>query len=821
MANRKLTSRIVEHSPIHPHYGFNTYIRKMQKIFLLLSFILITTFSFSQSSIRGIIKDDTGNFVEAATVELYSSNQNKIVSADERGTFSFTNLTEDNKYLLQISAIGYQQKVIAFKFQSDTLLNIVLTRNFSSLNDVTITAKVKLINIEPNKTVVNLAANSALIGNSISEILSKIPGVLMNGDKVSIPGKGEVQLMKDGRLIQLAGKDLVNYLKSISVSNVSKIEIITNPSAVYDAVGNAGLINIITKRNKQKGYSGSIETGYKQWQNYPGMDASGNINYNKDKWNFFANANMFRIRHKYGFRWNEFYPNRSWDMSDTGDYKQQNITFNVGADHQISRNSTIGFSAGYNRYYEGGADFVRSHFYNQTNQVDSFLTSYATYVPLAKTQTYNLSYKTKLDTNGTTLSLNAGYLNFYRTDTSDFTGKTFMPDGQLIAPSTTLLYNSAMQNINIYTFRADIEVPTSFMKLQFGGKSNFISTFDRLKYYRMNGTSKIYDQDISNEYLYTENTQALYIDAAKNADKWAFDVGLRGELTQTKGLSIFQNQHHTSDYFKLFPNVLVSYKNNDDNTFSFTFNKRINRPTFWNLNPYRSPLTAYSYYEGNPFLQPEYNNNFQIAHTYKSKLTSSLFVALTNNSFADITIANVDTNLVLRTTKNYANSIRFGISEAYTFSTFHWWNSSNVLNIYHTDGKSRLDYVEGQKGWGAYFSSSNNFYFNEAKTFSASVNFWYQFPEVIQVNKGFSYYNLDVGFSAELLKDKLLLNTNLQDIFGTSAPSYANTVNNIYQQYSVLQLNRNFSLTLIFKFGKKNAASLEHQNSNQEERERI
>lgn len=790
-------------------------------ILFLLVFVLAGAGGYSQVSLRGVIENQDGGGVNGATIELYGSRSTQSAPADMKGSFLFSGLAANQKYLLQVSAVGFEPQSIPFFLQNDTTLHIILKETAVSLEGVSVVAKAKLMDIRPDKTVVNLSADPVLANGNISDLLGRLPGVQMNGDVVSLPGRGEVRLMQDGRLLQLSGKDLTNYLRTIPANNVSKIEIITNPPASFDAEGDAGVINIITKRNRQSGYSGSVQTGFQQWYQYPGMDAAGNLNYNKGKWNVFANAGMFRIRREFGYRWEEYYPDRSWIMSDTGDYKLQNLSFNAGADFRVSPRATLGVQAGYTRYYEGGADHVRNHFYNSAGKVDSLLTTHATYVPLAKTQSYDLYYKRLLDTSGAQLSVEASYLDFYRVDTSEVLAKTFLPDGSPVDGSTGRYYNNAVQHINIYTLQADVQLPATWAAWQFGGKANFISTLDGLQYYQVEGSNLVYDEGLSSRYRYTENTQALYANAGKTLGKWMIEMGMRGELTQTTGNSLLTHQKNTNEYFRLFPNLLVNYRRNESNSLAFSFNKRISRPTFWNLNPYKTILTSYSFAEGNPLLQPEYNSNFQIAHTYKSKLTSALFVTLTNNSFSEITIADIATNIVMRKPFNYANSVRIGLSESYRLMVLHWWESNNMATAYYTDGKSKLDFIMGRKGWGAYVFTNNQFYLNSTKTVSASVNFWYQFPEVVQVNSGFAYSNLDLGVSAKLMDDKFTLNASLRDVFGSSASSYANNVNHIYQKYAVLQLNRHLSLSLTFKFGKQRTSAPERIESNQSDRDRM
>ena len=293
----------------------------MRFLTTLLGLFLIHSISFSQVKINGLIKDDAGTPIPNATIEWQASfNSSKTIHADKEGLFSIPLLKSEEKYLFQVSATGYKEQVVSFTLLNDTIIHFILPRNSTVLEGVTVKSNARFIQIKPDKTIINIGDNPILAGNNMAEALGKIPGLQISNELISIPGKGSVQLMLDGRLLPLSQKELLNYLKSFPVANISKIEIITSPSAVYDAGGNAGLINIITKRNTQKGYSGSIEAGYMNWQKYPGAELSTNANYNTGRWNIFANANYYKIRRKFGFRWEEYYKDRTWIMSDTGNY---------------------------------------------------------------------------------------------------------------------------------------------------------------------------------------------------------------------------------------------------------------------------------------------------------------------------------------------------------------------------------------------------------------------------------------------------------------------------------------------------------------------
>ncbi|TXH58165.1 MAG: TonB-dependent receptor [Bacteroidia bacterium] len=794
----------------------------MRTFLTSLGLIFIQNICFSQITLNGTVKNEAGTAIPNATIQWQVSlHASKTIHANTEGIFSIPLLKANDKILIQASAVGHVEQILSIHIEKDSTIHLVLPKSNTVLEGVTINSRAKFIQMKPDKTIVNIGNNPIIAGSNIAEALGKIPGIQINNEQISIPGKGAVQLMQDGRLLPLSQKDLLNYLKSISSANISKIEIITNPSAIYDAGGNAGLINIITKRNTQAGYSGSIEASYRHWQEYPGAEVSGNINYNIGKWNMYANANFFQVRRKFGYRWEEYYNDRTWVMSDTGNYKLGNISFNAGVDYKISKKSNIGINMGIARYFESGADYVRNHFYNASGQTDSLLTAYATYVPVHNSKSISAYYTTNLDTTGKKFTIDGSYFSFYRPDESYFTGKTFLPSGQIINNSTLQYYYKALQDIDIYALKADWELPLKPVKLQFGAKVNFINIYSNTFYHRILNDVKVYDPALSIEYRYKENTQAAYINVEKTWEKWMLQAGLRGEYTQTNGYAYLTNKSNDNSYFKPFPSALIRYDFNDQHQFSLLYNKRINRPTFWNLNPFKTILTAHTYYEGNPFLQPAYINNFEFQHNYKNKLNSSLFLTVTNNGFAEITIPRADTSFVMRTSRNFVNNTRVGITETYNFSGIRWWESNNMLSAYFTEGRSKLDYVKSLNGWGAYFSSANTFYLNTAKSISAAINFWYQFPEVTLVNRTDAYWNLDFGVNATLLKDKLTLNTAIQDIFGTSAASYTNTVNNIKQKYATLQLNRNFALTLVYKFGKKEVKKIEHTESNEEERNRL
>jgi hypothetical protein len=354
----------------------------------------------------------------------------------------------------------------------------------------------------------------------------------------------------------------------------------------------------------------------------------------------------------------------------------------------------------------------------------------------------------------------------------------------------------------------------------FGGKLSYINEYSNAFYYDKTPTDAlIYNTNLSNEFNYSENTQALYGNVSKDVNKWKLQAGIRGELTQTKGSSYTAQKTKINNYFRMFPSALIQYNANANHVLSLSAGRRINRPSFWNLNPFKSLFTAYSYGEGNPYLQPEYNSNLELAHAYKNVFRTSLFASKTEDGFVNVTIP--DDNLVHTIPLNFIRTTRMGLSESVLFKPWSWWESNAFASVYHTKARSALSYVESLEGTGAYLSTTNNFYFNRDKTVAAAVNFWYQFPEVDHIGKTHSYYKLDVGVKATTTNKKWDLALNLNDALRSSALAYSYTVNNVPQTFTNFQIMRYLQLSVAYRFGGSAGAAPTRNAGNEDEKGRV
>ncbi|MGH2642905.1 MAG: carboxypeptidase regulatory-like domain-containing protein, partial [Chitinophagaceae bacterium] len=455
----------------------------MKKLLCWLFYVLFAfNYCYAQSSLKGSIKDNNGRLLPYTTITLVRQHASApvITQADSLAHFSFTGLS-DGQYTLSAYALGYSKHTFTLDIQKDTFVNIILHPLQSNLKGVTVIESKPVIEQKTDRIIFNVAQSISAAGSNGLDVLKKAPGIIVNEDNVSLAGRGEMAVMVNGQMVHLAGKALTNYLKSFSSSQISKIEIITHPSAKYDAEGNAGLINIITKKSSRMGLSGNIDGSlkrffyknqpdYKGIRNYGDIDGSAGLYYNRNKWTVYSNLSYSAGRELWGYGIDVNYPDKNWAMKDTGEYRISTLNVLAGTDYQLNKKTTVGFEYNYIRHIEDGADYVRVPVYNPKGQLDSTLKTYATYYPVAVSNAFNFHLIQALNESGAKLTLNADYFNFYRYDRSHLITQSYNGEGKPVEGSTSRLYDTTLQNIRIYTFKGDVDIPTPFAQFSVGSK---------------------------------------------------------------------------------------------------------------------------------------------------------------------------------------------------------------------------------------------------------------------------------------------------------------------------------------------------------------
>jgi len=789
----------------------------MHKFLPFIFLLCISLTVKAQLKIEGTIFSEN-KLLSTISVSIKGDSEiHQLTQSDSLGNYFFNNLSKGT-YTIRFSSINFKPKEFLILLARDTVIKTSLEETTNNLSDVQINFKKQLIEKKVDRTVFNAENSTAAIGTDALELLAKVPGVRVLNDKVSLVGKGGVNVMVNDKLIQLTEDDLSNYLKSISADNISKIEVITNPPAKYDAQGNNGLINIILKKNTAEGLRGAINSTFTQ-ANYPTVAAGGNLSYKKNKITLFTNFN-FRKGSLVPFEQsNIFYPNQTWNIVN----KDRNFRTvpggQIGMDFQASKKTTIGLS--YNGSFTNfhSEENIQTTILNKTGSLDSILNSDANAKIKSHYNAVNFYIKQALDSAGKQLMITGDWFKYGDDKNRLFDNTTYLPNGNSIANSYAEYLSESAQNIDLYTINADVDLPYKSFNLSFGTKLSFIQNDSDLAFYKKQ--NNFYQPDLSqtNEFNYKENTQAAYLNISKKVKKIDFQAGLRAEYSQVNGASV--NQINKNKYFQLFPTLFITYRADKNSVLSANYGRRINRPPYKKLNPFRWYSNQFAYAEGNPFLQPSYNNNIELSHTYKSIFTTTVSFNRLTDGYNDINFIDGNSNVQVFKPVNFITGYNYQLSNSVIFNQLKWWESINQIDVFYNVSKSDLPQtLNNLKGFGAYFSTVNQFVFNPSKTIFGDVSFWYQFPTVDGLNKNKHQYNLDLGLKTLLVNKKLQLAVNASDVLKSNKYRFSSVVNNIRQDYNNYYDNRQLRISIRYNFGNEKIKQSERKAGNEEERKR-
>ena len=789
------------------------------KQFIKFILILIPTLVLAQVELTGKVIDQSEPIVWANVV-LTTSHGDIVTGGvtNDKGVFILK--TAPGNYNLIISFMGYEniEKKVNLNNNID-LGTLILKEDSNTLSEVVIVHHKKLIEQKSDRLVFNVENSVSAIGGDALSALSIAPGLRVQNNSINLLGRGESRVMINGRLLQLTGEDLVNYLSSIASDNIKSIEVITSPPAKYEAEGNGGLINIILKKGQSNSWKNTISLT-NNINTYNFITLRNSFLYNKNKLNLSFNINGTKGNSRNTEEFQVFYPNNTWDININSKDQEDNISTQLIIDYDISENTSIGAQ------YLGAIkspnmlDKSVSQIFNQTNELDSLLVNNGQNQIKVKSHSINLHSKTKLDSIGKSISFDLDYFLFDSNQNRDFITNSFLPNNQLIginAAANTI----SDQNIENYSIRTDIEHPLKFINLSYGAKISTIKNNSDILLFNTATGTPILDTNISNTFKYKENNQSIYVSGSKNINKWSLQLGLRLENTTTKGFSVELNETNKNKYNQLFPSIYASYKSNDDNSFTLSYNKRIQRPRFRDLNPFRVVINSNTFSVGNPFLRPSFIDNFELKHTYKGKFTTNLFLNIENQGSSIIFTSDVDSNTQIVTRDNFYKQYIYGISESFLYNKVSWWQSQNNFNLIGSKTHFTKDIGADLKN-GITFSATSNNKFTLNESTKLQLDLAYNSPFKMGLFSIGRTYGVDLGISKQLLSKNLQLAVYVKDIFNSSSlNNLESTVNGIKQVYGQNDNNRYIRVSANYSFGNKKISKRRHTVGNEEEQRRI
>ena len=612
---------------------------------------------------------------------------------DISGRANFDNLTQTN-YLARVSYTGYKIKYINFQLSANNqhlVQGVNLERNIEQLSNVTITAVKPLVELKPGKTIVNLQSGITNTGTTVMEALEKMPGVTVDKDgNISLKGKTGVTVFLDGRPTYLSGSELSTLLNGMSAENIAQVELMDQPPARYDAAGNAGVINIITKKIQQRGFNGNASTAFSQGR-YPKSNNSLLLNYRSGKWNMSGtyalnlNRGFTRIQALRTF----FHPGGSiiTQLDQPSMIKGNGYTHNlrISIDYALTHKTILGVTmTGINLKRKSISDNT-AIWTSPGGVTDSLIQT-------------NSHIKSKWQNGGINFNLRHTF-NTKREITADLDminyrirGDQFF-ENKLIMPAT---YNETFRanipnDIQIHSAKVDYTEQFKHVKLETGLKTARITTDNMAAYEMKEGAEWKPDYGRSNHFLYTENIHAAYVSTESRKNKWTFQTGLRWEWTGYQanqlGNVVVKDSTFSRNYNNLFSTLFISYEADSNHTFSAIAGRRIDRPAFQKLNPFLFIINKYTYQKGNPFYRPQYTWNFELSHSYKGKILTGLSYSRSTDYFSQVFPID-SSGIVYYTEGNLDLLENFGISVGLQLKPANWWNLSaqSVFNYKRMNG---------------------------------------------------------------------------------------------------------------------------------------
>ena len=554
-----------------------------------------------------------------------------------------------------------------------------------------------IVEVQPDKTVFNVAGSINAQGNTALELLRKSPGVVVdNNDNLVLQGKSGVQVYIDGKKSPLSSDDLAIYLKNLQSDQVDAIEIITNPSAKYDAEGNAGIINLRLIKDKSVGTNGTVNLGTSFSENAR-YNGSLSLNHRNKNFNAYGSYNIFDGKNENNFFLTRELNGTRYSQINHGVYENTNHGFKFGTDFFLNKNSALGVLVNGNRSEGNNFSNANTNIEQISDgAIDSLLIASNDNLGKRNNTNFNINYAWRND-DGNSLTIDFDH-GRYRNIGSSFQPNTYyQPDAITILQQRTFS-NVTPTDIDIYTAKIDWEGNMWGGKVGIGAKSSNIKTDNTFDNFDIENGMYIKNIDRSNNFVYEEKVHAAYVSWQKQlSDKWNFMAGLRAEQTHSKGdlTSAKQTDSETvdRDYMNIFPSGGLTYKMDEQNSFRINYSRRIDRPNYQDFNPFEFKLDELSFRKGNPFLTPQYSNSYGFSHTFKNTLNTSINHTVINDVSTQITEA-LDEKSVVLTPINLAQQTNLAMTISYPFSIKEWWNVYATLTGYRLHNEANIEAKE-------------------------------------------------------------------------------------------------------------------------------
>lgn len=781
--------------------------------------------------IKGSIIDDKKATLPYATIVLKNERDTTIAQStlsSDKGLFSFNNV-RPGTYRIDVSMIGFAPlKKSGIKVDSDgkplDLGFIGLKPSPNMLNGVTIKGQTPLVERQIDKTVVNVDQNITNAGSTVLEVMQKLPGVQMTEDgQVTLNGKSGINVMIDGKPTYLSAQDLAGLLNSMPSSNIQKIEIMTNPSAKYDASGNAGIINIIKKKNRKEGFNGSL-TGNLAHGYYGSYSAGTNLSYKTKAYNLYL-SNSYTYSKSFFNRavttdvlnGNTLLTEEASNNNNTS--RDKDYAPALGLDFYLSKKTTVSITG--NATLGSGTDQTIS----DMNIFDGnrILTNIEHFSALNKDKPFNyttgLALVHQLDTSGREFSVDLNYSR-YRNNPHQY-NNTVLNDaaGNFLSQSNVFLDQG--RRLNIYAVKADYTQPLSGKgRLEAGLKSSYVKANNNNTYYNQLNGQNVVDSAQSDYSINSENINAAYISINKPFKKLTVQAGLRAEQTVTKGKQQLTGELVNQNFLSLFPTTFFDYKLTGQQGFTIRLGRRIERSAYHELVPFRRPLTPTLYFEGNPNLKPQLTWHGEVTWSWHGELFITIGCDIDHNYVQTLPYLDSNKVTVTRIPTNIQHSGSWNTDLTYSKKITKWWATDNTISLYqnHFNGQAGNFSLNNPGILTIYFSANNSFPITDK--LSAEADFEYNSKRQLITSSFGAYSTLNIGVKQQLFSGHGSVSLNARNVFQSENHNAIDHYENLYQYSYFRFYTRAIRLSFTYRFGSGKVAKTKVNSGSEDEQKR-
>ncbi|MCC3158230.1 TonB-dependent receptor [Hymenobacter sp. 15J16-1T3B] len=785
------------------------------------------------AAVSGAVRSAAGAAIDYATVTLHRAQDSTVVKtefSDAQGAYRFDG-APTGQYLVSASQVGFGRQWSArFELGASAVNVPALTLAASAatqLKEVQVVGQKPLYERLADRTVVNVEGSTLATGNTTLEVLSRAPGVSVDAnDNLALRGRTGLLVLIDGKRQPMTGSELADYLRALPADQLKSIELITNPPARYDAQGAAGIIDIKLKKDQRQGPNGSGSLSYGRGR-FGRFSGSLSGNYRRQGLNLFAST-TYTKRQSYGIRNTErsYYETRDGqpvlvsraDQRNYGVGQDHFLIYRLGADYDLSKNTTVGgVVTGFAvpRPHPHGYNTNTSAFYDAAGRLTDYYTGAGTGRGYNPNITANLNLRHTFAAGAAgkrELTADADYAYYYTNRLQTLT--TFY---ELSGRPTQLFSGDQTGTLGIQAAKADYtHALSASTTLEGGAKASRVHADNDLLFENtVEGVTTV-DLGRTNRFRYDEVISAGYLTLTRNHDKLNLQLGLRGEQTHAKGVPLDETQAFRRDYFQLFPNASLKYTASPQHEWTVALSRRINRPSYRQLNPFRFYNDPTTSSQGNPGLLPETSYNLDLSHTFKQKFTAAVSYSLTDNPITDVAVPESTTSTVSKFV-NLSRQHYTSLTLTVPLNPAKWWQVYNNAVFFYIHYQGELAGTALSRGQGAFNASSNStFVFGRGWGAELNANYYSAQREGFFVFRDFGQLNL--GVKKDLWDRKATLRLAANDLLRTTPLHAVSHYTNYQERLYLRRDNRTVTLSLSWRLGADQPGSTRRRGADDEMR---